>query len=391
MSTIQIRDFAKVKGGKRLSGGYFVQEKKTDHPYIRVTDMELGMLSTSNIKYLPDGAYENIKKYTISSDDVYISIAGTIGLVGKIPNQLSGANLTENAAKITELDKSQINQDYLIYFLRSRHGQFQINARVGGSTQPKLALNRIETIEVPLRSIGVQNRIASVLTTYDELIQNNKKRVKNLEEMAQRQYTEWFVKFKFPGHKKVKMVDSGTDYGMIPENWVVTELGSQIQIKKGKNITKNTISEGTVPVIAGGIEPAYYHNKANTISPVVTISASGANAGYINLFFVDVWASDSSFIDKGITQNVFFYYLFLKKNHRIIDNLKRGAAQPHVYPKDLMSVKMVTPTESILIEFNSIISPIFGLIGKLKLEIEKLTRMRDLLIPQLVTGRRAVQ
>ncbi|MDD4989515.1 MAG: restriction endonuclease subunit S, partial [Candidatus Pacebacteria bacterium] len=99
MTTFQIKDFAKVKGGKRLSGGFFVQDRRTDHPYIRVTDMEPDKLNVSNIKYLPDGAFEKIKRYTISVTDVYISIAGTIGLVGKIPNFVLGANITENAAK----------------------------------------------------------------------------------------------------------------------------------------------------------------------------------------------------------------------------------------------------------------------------------------------------
>ena len=78
--------------------------------------MKTDSLDASDIKYIPEGAYEAIKRYTISSDDVYISIAGTIGLVGKVPEYLSGSNLTENAAKVTELDASLVNRDFLIYF-----------------------------------------------------------------------------------------------------------------------------------------------------------------------------------------------------------------------------------------------------------------------------------
>ena len=103
-SDFRIRDFAKIKGGKRLPKGEFVQDEKTDHPYIRVTDMFPDRLDTSKIKYISDTQFEKIKRYTIASDDVYVSNAGTIGLVGKVPKWLSGANLTENALKITGMD-----------------------------------------------------------------------------------------------------------------------------------------------------------------------------------------------------------------------------------------------------------------------------------------------
>src|SRR3989344_8193474 len=141
-NTLQIREFAKVKGGKRLPKGIFVLDEKTNHPYLRVSDMRSDGLDLSDIKYISDEVYKQIKRYTVTHDDVYISIAGTIGFVGTIPRHLSGANLTENAAKITDLDKKLIDQDYLVYFLRSREGQFKIKSKTGGSSQPKLAITR---------------------------------------------------------------------------------------------------------------------------------------------------------------------------------------------------------------------------------------------------------
>ena len=102
-SMTTIETVAEVKGGKRLPKGKKLLDEPTDHPYIRVTDFENASVNTQSLKYLDDETYDAIKNYTISDKDLYISIAGTIGLVGTIPKNLSGANLTENAAKIAEV------------------------------------------------------------------------------------------------------------------------------------------------------------------------------------------------------------------------------------------------------------------------------------------------
>ena len=99
----KISSFAKVKGGKRLPKGADLQDEQTQHPYIRVTDMLDDGLNLSQIKYISREVHDKIKRYTIRPDDVYISIAGTIGRVGMIPKELEGSNLTENAAKITQI------------------------------------------------------------------------------------------------------------------------------------------------------------------------------------------------------------------------------------------------------------------------------------------------
>jgi type I restriction enzyme S subunit len=104
--------------------------------------------------------------------------------------------------------------------------------------------------------------------------------------MARALYREWFVHFRFPGHESIPRIPS--PLGEIPKGWEVTSLGGLVEIRKGKNITKDTIRDGSVPVVAGGIAPAYFHDTPNTQSPVITISASGANAGFVNLYYVDV-------------------------------------------------------------------------------------------------------
>jgi len=146
--TVKIRDVAQVKGGKRLPLGCSVQDEPTSHPYVRVTDFHGGILDRTSVKYITEEIHQAVKRYTISSADVFISIAGTIGLVGVVPDDFSGANLTENAAKLCNLSP-KIEGRFLMYYLQSDHGQGQIGAMTVGTSQPKLALFRIEEIEVP--------------------------------------------------------------------------------------------------------------------------------------------------------------------------------------------------------------------------------------------------
>ena len=161
---VTIKDIADVKGGKRLPKGKNLVNYKTRYPYIRVTDFFDNTIKADELKYLEEDVYNSIKRYTISSKDVYISIAGSIGKVGTIPLDLDGANLTENAAKITRL--RGVNQSFLMWFLTSDFAQGQIKDLTKSTTQPKLALFRIEKIPIPLPPLDEQQRIVALL---DEL------------------------------------------------------------------------------------------------------------------------------------------------------------------------------------------------------------------------------
>ena len=112
-------------------------------------------------------------------------------------------------------------------------------------------------------------------------------------------------------------------------------VGDYITPKRGKALLSKDAIPGCVPVIAGGLVPATYHNMANTVAPVLTISGSGANAGYVNIWHDPVWSSDSSYIDYKMTPNVYFWYAFLKLRQQDIFDIQTGSAQPHIYPKHI--------------------------------------------------------
>ena len=162
-----IKDICDVKGGKRLPKGYSLVENNTGFPYITVSDMNNGSVSLEKIRYIPENAVNQIKNYRITTKDIFISVAGTLGLIGIIPKELENANLTENADKLTNI---QCNQKYLYYFLKNGSLDRLIDNVSTVGAQPKLALYAIQEMEIQIPTIQEQEKIAEFLTAIDERI-----------------------------------------------------------------------------------------------------------------------------------------------------------------------------------------------------------------------------
>ncbi len=159
-----IESLAEVKGGKRVPKGEKLSDEVTDHPYIRVADFtDKGTIDLAGIKYISKEIHEQIKRYVISKDDLYISIAGTIGKTGFVPPELDGANLTENAAKLVVKDKKQLNLSYLYLFTLTSDFSAQAGLATKIVAQPKLALTRLSKIEIPMCSLGEQKALVSTI------------------------------------------------------------------------------------------------------------------------------------------------------------------------------------------------------------------------------------
>ena len=166
----KLDDFVSIKGGKRIPKGKKLLETKTNYPYIRVTDFnDFGSIDLNNIQYITEDIYNEIKNYIISKDDIYISIAGTIGKTGIIPNELDGANLTENAAKFV-FDDSKYGKFFWLYFTNSIPFLEQIGLATKTVAMPKLALTRLKEVEIPLPPFEEQKRIVAKLDILFEKI-----------------------------------------------------------------------------------------------------------------------------------------------------------------------------------------------------------------------------
>ncbi len=172
-----------VKGGKRMPKGVSLTDENTGKPYIRVTDFQDHSIAVDYVLFVPKGYEDVIARYVIYSDDVYISIAGTIGLVGQVPNTLDGANLTENAAKIC-VTKPDIIARYVMYALASEMCQVQIAQAIGKNAQPKLALARVEQIKLPLPpTLDEQHEIVAILDAIDRKIDLHRRKWAVLDDL----------------------------------------------------------------------------------------------------------------------------------------------------------------------------------------------------------------
>ena len=320
--------------------------------------------------------------YLEKGDIVFVRSNGNKELVGRcmmidrdIPVTYSGFCI-----KLHLIDKNLFEPVYFNYLFRTRQFRKAITGTAVGANIQNLSQARLGNCEVNIPEIETQIRIATILSRYDTLIENYQKQIKLLEEAAQRLYKEWFVNLRFPGHENTKMVDG------LPEGWKIVKLGQLAEFKRGKTITKKEAIEGNIPVVAGGLEPAYYCDKSNTTDRVITISGSGANAGFTRMYFEKVWASDCSFVDTSATQYLHFVYCFLRENKTVIDNMQKGAAQPHVYAKDINSMELLLPIKKTLILHEQRASRFFDTIESLQSQIRLLTEARDRLLPKLMSG-----
>jgi type I restriction enzyme S subunit len=229
---VTLGEMAKVKGGKRLPQNEQYSEGETPFPYLRVVDFENLSINQTQLKYLTEETQNKIRNYTISSSDLYISIAGTIGKVGTIPESLSGANLTENAAKITEINGFDLR--YLAWHLNSHLVQKQISEKTIATTQPKLALYRIEKLNLILPPKGIQQAIVSKI---EELFSELDKGIENLR-LAQQKlktYRQAVLKWAFEG----RLTNNNINDGLLPDGWVKKILGDVAETCLGKMLDKD--------------------------------------------------------------------------------------------------------------------------------------------------------
>lgn len=178
-----VSSFATVKGGKRMPKGVALVHENTGKPYIRVTDFKDHSVAPERMLFVPQGFEREIARYTISKDDVYISIAGTIGLVGQVPNTLDSANLTENAAKLCAFSPDVVAR-FAMYALAAPGAQTQITQATAKNAQPKLALTRIDQIRIPLpQTADEQREIVAILDAIDRKIALHKEKRAVLEKL----------------------------------------------------------------------------------------------------------------------------------------------------------------------------------------------------------------
>ena len=332
------------------------------------------------------------KKFLLKKNDLLIARTGaTVGVSQFIKEDIEA--VYNNGTIRLRLDKS-LNSRFVYYIFQTKSFLQYIDNISCVATQPNLRIEGLLRFTIPDYSIEKQNAIVKTLSTFDDLIENNNKRIRLLEQMAENLYKEWFVRFRFPGYEYVEFEEKkprGWQVGTedkkhyAPTIFKYDEFINIGTFVRGKNITAAQMVEGKVPVISAGLQPSGYHNEANVHGSNLTISASGANAGYLQYNLNDIWAADCSYYQDDAT--IWFVYNTLKYLQPVISNLQCGAAQPHVYPKNINRLCVLIPTEELIHRYNDFVNPYYDEIKILNQHNQLLAKQRDMLLPRLMSGK----
>ncbi len=346
-------------------------------PYLANVNVRWGSFELDDLREMRF-EYHELDRFGLKYGDIVMCEGGEPGRCAIWKEQMPGMMFQKALHRIRPHECLNNKFMYYSFLHKGRTGHFA--PLFTGTTIKHLPREKLAKVEVEVPPLPIQNRIASILSAYDDLIANNRRRIELLEQSARLVYKEWFVHLRFPGHEHTTITDG------VPEGWERKTLGDVTAVRKGKNITKDLTKSGSVPVVAGGLSPAYYHDTANVDGPVITVSASGANAGYVNFYQENIWASDCSYISRMSAEFLYYFYLFLKSKQKEIYGFQRGSAQPHVYPKDLQRLPLHFPAESIIRSFEEFVSHNFHQAGILIKQNKLLTQARDLLLPRLMNG-----
>lgn len=288
------------------------------------------------------------------------------------------------------LDGKVANPIFYYYYFSSPLGKLNVRTIVNQVAAAGIRGSDLERLLVPATELSTQTRIASIVSIYDDLIENNEKRIKTLEQMAELLYIEWFVKFKFPGHEKVKLVDSGTSYGKIPEGWEVVTIESLLgKVKRKPKIPAGEyLKTGVFPIVDQGREfIAGYTNDESAVynEDLIVFGDHSRCFKYCNFPFA--CGSDGTQLlltnDRERMPEMLLYY-FVKNSGLQNFNYAR-------HFKFLKSLQVLKPTKVIARSFSDFVDSAYHQIESLRNRNINLSKTRDLLIPQLVTGKRELK
>lgn len=355
----KIADLGKIKTGKTPKTS--IQENYGGNiPFLTPSDDMSVKYVKETVKKITESGLKEVKSCLLPAGSICVSCIGSD--LGKVV-MTTKPTVTNQQINSIIVDTEQFDTDFC-YYLMVQLGELLNYHSKTSTAVPIINKTNFSSYGVHIPDLETQQKIAKVLSAIDDKIELNNSINNNLEQQI-------FTIFdnKFPNVRDGKNTIS--DY---------------FSPKRGKNLLSKNAVLGDVPVIAGGLNPATYHNVANTKAPVITISASGANAGFVNLWHIPVWSSDSSYIDNTITSNIYFWYVMLKKRQQEIFDSQTGSAQPHIYPQHIEGMTVSDIDMNLVNDFNDNVTPLFINIGENIKENQKLIQLRDTLLPKLMNG-----
>lgn len=348
--------------------------------FVRGGDIFDGQIAVDKLRTITQDVSNQYRRTLLRGGELLISLVGNPGAVAMVPPKLAGANIARQAGLVAL--KEGINHKYVEWFLRSPAGQAAMGLYITGAVQKVINLADLKRVRVPIPPVDTQRRIASILSAYDDLIENNTRRIAILEEMARRIYEEWFVRFRFPGHEQVKMVES--ELGLIPEGWSVEKVASVVQrLPAGQTYKKESVAEsGSVMVVDQstsdylGFHDLDVDHPASVNAPRIIF---GDHTCKLKLMLrpFSVGPNTITFVGTGGLDSIYVFQLV------------QGLVQTREYKRhwtDFSDKQVVLCEKELASRYGDAVRGFFHLAQVLDDKNRTLRATRDLLLPKLISG-----
>lgn len=400
---ILLGDVIKTRKGFAFKSSKYVN---SGVPVVRVSNFTLDSITNEDLKYYPIEEKSNYLEYELNEKDIIIQTVGSwqnnpqsvVGKVVRVPYYLSGALLNQNAVKL--MPKKNLDNNFLFYILKTNAFQGHVLGEArGAANQASITLDTIKSFEFLAPEYEIQKRIGGVLSAYDNLIENNQKQIKLLEEASQRLYKEWFVDLRFPGHENVEIVDE------VPEGWQYKKISSFGSVITGKtpSTAKSQYYGGEVPFI----KIPDMHKGIFPLVTEVTLSLEGANSqknkfipknsivvsciatvGLVNISIEDCQTNQQiNSIVLADERSLYYLYFAMKDLKSLLDGVgSNGATMTNVNKEKFSNLSILCPDTLLLEKYYEYSKPLFDKILNLSKNINYLTEARDRLLPKLMSG-----
>jgi type I restriction enzyme, S subunit len=294
-------------------------------------------------------------------------------------------------------DTKKIDPVFFAFLLKSPHIMSAMSNYVSGAAIPRIVLSDFKKIKINVPELRVQKRIASILTSYDELIENNNKRIAILEQMAGQVYKEWFVRMRFPGHEKVKMIKG------VPEGWEIRSFSSLAKFVNGFAFKPSDWNTEGLPIIKinelkNGVGPETPRNSGIDVPARNHIRNGSILFSWSAHLEAYYWSGGDALLNQHAFEVIpnkdiekMFIYFSLRNSMNFFRSLSNGATMQHIKKSALDQVKILYPKNDLPKRFSEVVLPILKQIQLLNAKNTNLRKTRDLLLPRLISGKLSVE
>ncbi len=344
-------------------------------PVIRGNNLSgSGQFHDDDYVYVGEKKTKALQSNLASPGDLVFTQRGTLGQVGLIPSDAKFKKyvISQSQMKLT-VDEYKANPLFLYYFFKMPSTIQQIVSRVSSSGVPHINLSVLKAFEVPVPDKDIQDSVVEFVRQYDDLIENNRRRIALLEQAARLLYEEWFVRFRFPGHEHTKIVNG------LPVGWKRPQLGDYAPLQYGKALREDLRAEGEIPVY-GSSGRVGTHNKPLVEEGGIIIGRKGT-VGAVYFSVVPFWPIDTTYyIDNENVSRFLFYAL------QRLQFINTDVAVPGLNRDFAHSRELIVPTDPILSQYEEKVAPLFSMAKLLERQNTQLQVARDLLLPRLMSG-----